>query len=101
MARTASWWWLTSLVGLLGLASTAMAQSSDLTALASMYPACALECMVEYIPQSSCITADGLNQTCVCNNEELNRDVEVCAMQSCSVKELLSTFYLCVPCPIR
>ena len=46
--------------------------------------------MVEYIPQSSCISADGLNQTCACTNEELNNKIAVCAAQSCTIKELLS-----------
>lgn len=73
-----------------GLMSIATAQTSDLEALADAYPACSLECMIEYIPQSACMTADGLNQTCVCTDEALNNDIRACAVQSCTVKEMLS-----------
>ena len=78
---------LTALVGLLPLAA---AQSSDLEALAAVYPTCSLDCMIKYIPQSACITADGLNQTCVCTDEALNEEIKICAAQSCTVKEMLS-----------
>lgn len=83
-------WYFLGLTVLFGLLSIAAAQTSDLEALAAAYPACSLECMVEYIPQSACITADGLNQTCVCTDEALNYDIRVCAVQSCTVKEMLS-----------
>lgn len=83
-------WFILWLAGLLVFSPTAAAQSSDLEALAAAYPACSLECMIEYIPQSACVTSDGLNQTCVCIDEGLNYDIEVCARQSCTVKEMLS-----------
>ena len=47
--------------------------------------------MTELIPQTSCVTAEGLDQTCVCTNRELNEQITMCASQRCLVKELLST----------
>lgn len=82
---------LLGLTAFLGLPSIAAAQSSDLEALAAAYPECSLNCMIEYIPQSTCVTAEGLNQTCLCTNEALNQEISVCAMKSCTIKEMLST----------
>lgn len=90
----ASWWFWLGIIAFFGLATNVTAQSADLEALAAAYPACSLECMVEYIPQSSCMTTDGLNQTCVCSNEALNLNVTICAQKACTVKELLSMFPL-------
>jgi hypothetical protein len=86
----ASRWCFLGVLAFVGLATTVTAQSSDLQALAAAYPACSLDCMIEYIPQSSCMTADGLDQICVCTDEALNAEIQICAQQACTVKELLS-----------
>lgn len=82
---------LLGLTAFLGLPSIAAAQASDLEALAAVYPECSLNCMVELIPQSACVTADGLNQTCLCTDLGLNQEISVCAVKTCTVKEMLST----------
>lgn len=84
-----------------------LAQGTDIAQLAALYPNCSvcqrdswlslsltceqLTCMTELIPQSSCMTESGLNQTCLCTNVALNDQIGLCASQGCTVKELLTT----------
>ncbi|OJZ84591.1 hypothetical protein ASPFODRAFT_34827 [Aspergillus luchuensis CBS 106.47] len=62
---------------------------ADLTSAgAQSLPACAEECMLELVPQSSCTLA---NQTCICTNVELKEQMNVCVSANCTVKEELTT----------
>jgi len=47
--------------------------------------------MTELIPESSCSTASGLNQTCLCTNTVLNQQITLCASETCTIRELLTT----------
>lgn len=47
--------------------------------------------MIEYLPTSACVTEAGLNQTCVCTDAILKKQISVCSSQTCTVTELLST----------
>ena len=44
--------------------------------------------MATYIPQSTCEVTDF---ACICSNVPLNANISVCAMASCTIKELLTT----------
>ncbi|CZR54682.1 related to integral membrane protein PTH11 [Phialocephala subalpina] len=70
------------------LLGTVCAQSNAILAVESQYPTCALKCMAEYIPQSSCAVTDF---ACICANEALNANITVCTLGSCTVTELLTT----------
>lgn len=76
------------------------ADASALQAVAEM-PPCARECLVKSIPKSPC---DLTNTTCVCTNPTLQQAVQACVLQSCTIKQALSTMNLtAVGCdqPIR
>ncbi|KAK7187414.1 hypothetical protein DPSP01_002538 [Paraphaeosphaeria sporulosa] len=59
-----------------------------LTEAIEQLPACALKCLVSAISESPCQLTD---QTCICTNQKLQLDVEVCVLQACSKKEALTT----------
>ncbi|KAF2853376.1 hypothetical protein T440DRAFT_418381 [Plenodomus tracheiphilus IPT5] len=60
-----------------------------LLALAKELPECSLACFTLEIPKSTCAT--NLTSECMCTNTALNAAVGACAMQSCTVYELLQT----------
>lgn len=47
--------------------------------------------MIEYLPNSACVTTAGLNRTCVCTDTTLKNQIQLCSSQTCTVTELLST----------
>ncbi|KAG4028589.1 hypothetical protein MFRU_020g00320 [Monilinia fructicola] len=76
---------------------TSMAQSSLISRGSSVevlataeaaYPICSLKCMAKAIPSSTCSATDVI---CLCTNTELQTNITMCAMQSCTVFELLTT----------
>ncbi|KAM0257017.1 hypothetical protein ACHAQJ_004610 [Trichoderma viride] len=74
--------------------------ASALQAVAEM-PPCARECLVTSIAKSPCQLT---NTTCVCTNPTLQQNMQACVLQSCTIKEALSTMNLtAVGChqPIR
>jgi hypothetical protein len=66
-----------------GLSATAIIQQ----ALAS-YPKCALSCLEEWVPKSSCQATD-IN--CLCTNVPLNGNITVCVTAGCTPMEALAT----------
>ncbi|KAF7888507.1 uncharacterized protein EAF02_003048 [Botrytis sinoallii] len=59
-----------------------------LEAAEASYPTCSLKCMAKAIPTSGC---DATDVVCLCTNAELQESITLCAMQSCTVFELLTT----------
>ncbi|KAL2846401.1 hypothetical protein BJY01DRAFT_234642 [Aspergillus pseudoustus] len=76
-----------SIVALLALACIAQVTAS-LEELAAALPACALGCFTDVIPRSPCTAT---NQTCMCTDEDFTGMVELCVLQSCTVRESLTT----------
>ncbi|KAF2089794.1 hypothetical protein K490DRAFT_62671 [Saccharata proteae CBS 121410] len=75
----------------LTIASSAVAASSATAALEwalETLPHCGLECLEAGILQSTC---SATNATCICTNEPLNAEVELCVSSSCSVENALTT----------
>ncbi|KAB8304831.1 hypothetical protein EYC80_004170 [Monilinia laxa] len=63
--------------------------SADVLAAAeAAYPICSLKCMAKAIPSSTCLPTDVI---CLCTNTGLQTNITMCAMQSCTVFELLTT----------
>ncbi|TEY78688.1 hypothetical protein BOTCAL_0046g00090 [Botryotinia calthae] len=62
--------------------------ASLLAAAQASYPTCSLKCMAKAIPASTCEATDII---CLCTNDELQASITLCAMQSCTVFELLTT----------
>ncbi|KAF2705047.1 hypothetical protein K504DRAFT_506519 [Pleomassaria siparia CBS 279.74] len=71
----------------LALITLANAQGSVAGSIVSL-PPCALACLFTAVEESPCTLA---NVTCVCTNVKLQSSVEACALQSCTVKESLTT----------
>ncbi|KAK2599438.1 hypothetical protein N8I77_011192 [Diaporthe amygdali] len=61
---------------------------SSLQALAAALPQCASACLMTAASDSSCAIT---NQTCVCHDEGLNTQATACILESCTVREALST----------
>ncbi|KAF2838138.1 GMC oxidoreductase [Patellaria atrata CBS 101060] len=55
---------------------------------ASLYPPCALGCIVESVPKSSCSLT---NQTCICTNAPLTVMIGSCVKANCTIREALTT----------
>ncbi|KAL4959826.1 CFEM domain-containing protein [Aspergillus stella-maris] len=51
-------------------------------------PKCAVSCLIQAIPSSICSLTD---IACICTNQQLNAQVQACGLQSCSIKENLSS----------
>ncbi|KAK7700729.1 hypothetical protein SLS57_012014 [Botryosphaeria dothidea] len=74
---------------LAALVSTVYAASAaDLSAIVSVMPKCGLLCLEKNIAASPCSLTD---TECSCNNSTLNAQIELCVLQSCKVKEQLTT----------
>lgn len=56
-----------------------------------------LQCLTKLVPQSTCALS---NQTCLCTNADLNKELSVCVAASCTVKESLSTLSSDAHCTI-
>ncbi|KAF6809471.1 CFEM domain-containing protein [Colletotrichum musicola] len=69
------------------LLSCAAAQGDATSAVASL-PACAQSCLLKAVLNSPCAPT---NQTCICTNAPLQAEVEVCVLQSCTLRQALST----------
>ncbi|KAF4972595.1 hypothetical protein FSARC_868 [Fusarium sarcochroum] len=52
-------------------------------------PACGLQCIEQEAIKSPCVSADGLNATCICTNVELNEKIHLCVTANCTVRESL------------
>ncbi|WDK09131.1 CFEM domain-containing protein [Colletotrichum graminicola] len=55
---------------------------------AAGYPPCALRCILQALPQTTCAAT---NQTCLCHDSTLSRLVEPCISAGCTIKEALVT----------
>ncbi|KAI8676178.1 CFEM domain-containing protein [Fusarium sp. Ph1] len=64
-----------------------LATSSTSAALAG-WPECSIKCLATAIGNSTCSAAD---QACMCTNEQLQLEMNVCVKQTCTVKESLAT----------
>ncbi|PQE23045.1 cfem domain-containing protein [Rutstroemia sp. NJR-2017a WRK4] len=62
--------------------------ASVLAAAEAAYPICALKCMAEAVPASTCSATDVV---CLCSNTALQGSITACAMESCTVAQLLTT----------
>ncbi|KAF7557310.1 hypothetical protein G7Z17_g831 [Cylindrodendrum hubeiense] len=78
--------WTVVVSVLMGIPATQSQTSS--TSVLDRLPDCALECLSTAILDSTCLAT---NQTCICENESLQTDVEVCVAMSCTIKESLTT----------
>ncbi|KAL4810250.1 hypothetical protein BDV18DRAFT_166678 [Aspergillus unguis] len=79
------WSWIASLALALSF-STPIAAS--LAELADALPACALDCFVSAIPDSSCAPT---NQTCFCVDPTFTAEVELCVAGACTTRQSLTT----------
>ncbi|KAI1416291.1 hypothetical protein F5Y13DRAFT_155003 [Hypoxylon sp. FL1857] len=61
---------------------------SGVAALAAALPACATACLLTAIESSSCAIT---NQTCVCDNGDLNAEATSCISVNCTIREALFT----------
>ncbi|KAL3420536.1 hypothetical protein PVAG01_06981 [Phlyctema vagabunda] len=68
----------------------AIGSSIDLgsRAVEAVPPTCALLCMAEEIPLSTCSPT---NATCICLNTELEESITLCVTQNCTIREQLTT----------
>ncbi|KAF2831740.1 hypothetical protein CC86DRAFT_282469 [Ophiobolus disseminans] len=64
------------------------AQGTGLSAAIQQLPKCAQTCLSTAIKDSPCQTT---NTTCVCTNAKLQGDVEGCVLQSCTLRQSLTT----------
>ncbi|OJD31451.1 cfem domain-containing protein [Diplodia corticola] len=80
---------LWTVLALLATFFASVQAQSALLKLASQMPKCSLTCFTKELPLSTCAT--NLTSACMCSNDELNAKVGVCAMQTCTVAELLQT----------
>ncbi|GAD97455.1 predicted protein [Paecilomyces variotii No. 5] len=64
------------------------AVQADMSQLAAVLPKCGLQCMMTEIPKSSCAPTDNV---CICTNPQLNEMITACVMQSCTIRESLTT----------
>lgn len=53
-----------------------------------------LECMVEYIPKSTCSFTD---TKCICTNAALNEEIGLCVAGGCTIPDALSEYGKTVP----
>ncbi|KAL0931313.1 CFEM domain-containing protein [Colletotrichum truncatum] len=51
------------------------------------YPSCAVQCVLEALPKSSC---PGLDQACLCNDTEFTKHLAPCLKDSCSTAERIN-----------
>ncbi|KAF2636236.1 hypothetical protein P280DRAFT_409992 [Massarina eburnea CBS 473.64] len=77
---------------LLVLSRFSFAQSSSeasaLLAAISQLPPCAITCLTTAIADSTCQPTDA---TCICANKQLLGSVENCVMQTCTLRQMLTT----------
>ncbi|KAL3482105.1 hypothetical protein BJX99DRAFT_243126 [Aspergillus californicus] len=60
------------------------------------FPSCALDCLMQALPSSSCSPSDF---DCICLDNQLIAKIQACALQNCSVKDgLLATRFLYETC---
>ncbi|KAJ5943472.1 hypothetical protein N7516_003640 [Penicillium verrucosum] len=50
-------------------------------------PSCAQFCIADLLPKSSCVST---NQTCICTNAPLNKELTACVSANCTLKESLT-----------
>lgn len=56
-------------------------------------PPCGLTCILAIVPLSSCRTV--ANTTCICNNVDLQADIQTCLQTDCTVLEAIGTLLFC------
>ncbi|KAF1937174.1 hypothetical protein EJ02DRAFT_386148 [Clathrospora elynae] len=76
------------LLPLLAWVQIGFAQDSGLLAAVEQLPKCALLCLTTAVTQSPCKLTDA---TCICTNAELQSSIEACVMQSCTLRQSLTT----------
>ncbi|KAK8035785.1 hypothetical protein PG991_001858 [Apiospora marii] len=69
-------------------AAAAAAVKAKLEKALSLYPKCAQICLAKTVPQSSCKMTD---VKCLCTNEQLNAQIGMCVLGSCTKYEALMT----------
>ncbi|RSM10843.1 hypothetical protein CEP52_003302 [Fusarium oligoseptatum] len=72
------------------MSTAGLAASSTSAALAG-WPECSIKCLTTAIGNSTCSATD---QACMCTNEQLQLEMNVCVKQTCTIKELLTTVNL-------
>ncbi|KAF1943013.1 hypothetical protein EJ02DRAFT_502415 [Clathrospora elynae] len=73
-------------LAMLPAAARAQESTAAIAMLQKALPPCALNCMVELIPRSTC---DLTNTTCICTNAPLNEQLGICVLGGCTVPESL------------
>ncbi|TLS31382.1 hypothetical protein PpBr36_02471 [Pyricularia pennisetigena] len=73
----------------LGAAATTVGNITSVTNI----PTCALHCLVDELPASSC-PSTSLDKHCICNNHDLRRAVYDCLRLKCSVRDNFATINL-------
>ncbi|KAH7084076.1 hypothetical protein FB567DRAFT_472398, partial [Paraphoma chrysanthemicola] len=78
------------LFGLTALVSVGIAQDNGLSLVSAIakLPQCAQSCMQTALAESPCQITD---QTCICTNARLQSAIEGCVLQSCTIRQSLST----------
>ncbi|CAO2656616.1 Nn.00g054190.m01.CDS01 [Neocucurbitaria sp. VM-36] len=76
------------LLPLLAWVSFGLAQDTGLSSALQHIPKCALPCLSTAIAESSCALT---NSTCICMNTKLQDDAQACILQSCTLKQALTT----------
>ncbi|RMZ16238.1 hypothetical protein D0862_01324 [Hortaea werneckii] len=81
--------WL-SMVGMVPVSSLENTVGPDqkLLQLLQELPTCAVNCLMTLVPQSVCPMND---IKCLCNNPELQSQVQICLGSSCTIRQILAT----------